>query len=293
MQQLSTLAQWRSAANDARRRGRSVGLVATMGALHAGHESLIAAARENCDEVIVTIFVNPLQFSSPDDFANYPETVEADLAACERWGASTVIVPSVAEMWPHYGERETTTVVVPELSEQWEGAQRPGHFSGVAAVVTKIFSLTGECTAFFGEKDFQQLAIVRRLVSDLALAVTVAGCPTVRDADGLALSSRNVRLSESGRARALGLSRALKELSSAPPLSADEARSAMKRVLNEHGVETAYAQVVDSDTLRVLTPKDQGNARAIIAGIVDGVRLLDNGPVTVVSAPEESHAAGH
>jgi pantoate--beta-alanine ligase len=292
VQQLSTLSLWRDATRQARARGQSVGLVPTMGALHRGHEALITAARERCDEVVVTIFVNPLQFGSRDDLELYPRPLSADLALCETLGVDFVATPAVSEMWPNYPTSEVTSVVVPALSDLWEGEQRPGHFTGVASVVTKIFSVTGECTAFFGEKDFQQLAVIRRLVDDLALPVTVVGCATVRESDGLALSSRNVRLSSSGRSQALGLSRALSELATSQRRSVSEARSLMQQLLKEHDVQIGYAEVVDPLTLRAWSDEDHGDARAIIAGIVDGVRLLDNGPVTIMRA-EESRAAGH
>ena len=256
-----------------------------MGALHAGHESLIEAAKQRCDVVIVTIFVNPRQFDGALDLAAYPRTQEADLATCERLGADFVVTPALGEMWPNYPAPTATTVSVAGISETFEGAQRPGHFDGVASVVAKIFAVTGECTAFFGEKDFQQLAVIRQMVRDLALAVTVMGCPIVRDDDGLALSSRNARLSIDGRRRALGLSRALGLLAESPALNAEDARALMNNTLLEDGVEVAYAEVVNELTLEPFRRNEQGQARAIIAGIVDGVRLLDNGPVTIVSAP--------
>jgi pantoate--beta-alanine ligase len=255
-----------------------------MGALHRGHESLIRIAREQCDVVIVTIFVNPRQFNDPSDLLAYPSTPEDDLAVCESAGADVVATPLLAEMWPDYPAATATTVSVSGLADRFEGEQRPGHFDGVASVVAKLFSITGPCTAYFGDKDFQQLAIVRRMATDLAMAVTVVGCAIVRDEDGLALSSRNVRLSGTGREKALGLSRALRALDDGVLRSADEARAIMATVLDAHGVQTAYAEIVRPDSLEPFSASDDGPARALIAGIVDGVRLLDNGPVMIRSA---------
>src|SRR5208283_1836168 len=178
------------------------------GALHDGHTSLVARARAECDVVVVSIFVNPLQFGDPDDIARYPRTLERDLPVCAEAGADVVFVPSVTEMYPSWPAAPSTTVSVHGVSDRWEGASRPGHFDGVATVVSKLFSIAGPCRAYFGLKDFQQLAVVRRVALDLALPVEVVGCPIVREADGLALSSRNVRLASRERSAATVLSRA-------------------------------------------------------------------------------------
>src|SRR6202167_1109141 len=209
VQVVETAAGCRQALQQARGAGRSVGLVPTMGALHAGHVSLMARARAECDTVAVSIFVNPLQFGDPDDIAHYPRTLDWDLAVCAEAGVDIVFVPSVTEMYPDWPAPVATTVSVRGVSEGWEGASRPGHFDGVATVVAKLFSIAGPCRAYFGEKDYQQLAVVRQMVSDLSLPVTVIGCPIVREPDGLALSSRNVRLSGAERRAAVVLSRAL------------------------------------------------------------------------------------
>ncbi len=264
-----------------------------MGALHAGHESLIRRAREQCDLVMVTIFVNHRQFNDASDLASYPRSLEADRALCQTAGADVVIVPTLEEMWPQYPATTATTVSVAGVSEAFEGAQRPGHFDGVASVVAKLFALSGACTAFFGDKDYQQLAVIRRMVLDLAMPVTVVGCPIVRDPDGLALSSRNVRLSASGRERALGLSRALAALSNTSMRSADEVRATMAEVLGRHEIEVAYAEVVDPTSLVTLNNEYRGEARALIAGVVEGVRLLDNGSVTLGTAKGDARAVGH
>jgi len=274
------LAEWRALAHDARARGARVGLVPTMGALHAGHESLITRARAECDVVLVTIFVNPRQFGDVADLAAYPRTLDADLEVCARAGADAVVAPALAEMWPSYPAPTATTVSVSTLTARWEGVGRPGHFDGVTSVVAKLFALTGPCAAYFGEKDFQQLVVVRQMVSDLAFDVSVVGCPIVRDADGLALSSRNARLTADGRVRARALSRAVAAVSDAP-LRAAQARATLARELVEPGVEVAYADVVDVGTLEPVGDSFAGVARVLVAAEVDGVRLLDNGAVTI------------
>ena len=181
-----------------------------MGALHDGHVSLVTRARAECDVVAVSIFVNPLQFGDPEDIARYPRTLERDLVVCASAGADVVFAPSVREMYPTWPAPVHTTVSVRGVSEAWEGASRPGHFDGVATVVAKLFSIAGPCRAYFGEKDYQQLAVVRRVAADLFLPVEIVGCRTVRDEDGLALSSRNIRLSSDERQAALAISRALR-----------------------------------------------------------------------------------
>ena len=185
--------------------GRSVGLVPTMGALHAGHRALVERAAAECDVVAVTVFVNPLQFDDAADLAAYPRHLDTDVALAGAAGASVVFAPPVEEMYGAHPARIASTVHVEGVSEGLEGASRPGHFDGVSTVVAKLFALSGRCRAYFGEKDFQQLAVVRRMVADLSIPVTVVGCETVREAGGLALSSRNTRLSPDERHAALGL----------------------------------------------------------------------------------------
>lgn len=281
MRLVHELAEWRALTHDARARGARVGLVPTMGALHAGHESLIARARSACDVVIVTVFVNPRQFGDAADLDNYPRTLDADVEVCARAGADAVVAPALVDMWPSYPAPTATTVTVSSLTARWEGVGRPGHFDGVTSVVAKLFALTGPCAAYFGEKDFQQLVVVRQMVADLAFDVSVVGCPIVRDADGLALSSRNARLSADGRARALALSRAVGAVADAP-LSASQARATVARALADPGLDVAYADVVDVGTLEPVDDSFSGAARVLVAAVVDGVRLLDNGPVTIV-----------
>ena len=205
MRLVASVAAFSADLEDARLRGQTVGLVPTMGALHGGHASLIARAATECEHVAVTIFVNPLQFDDPDDMVRYPRALDADVEACRAAGASIVFAPPVAEMYAGGPAAVSTVVAVDGLSETWEGASRPGHFAGVTTVVAKLFAMAGRCHAYFGEKDFQQLAVIRRMTSDLSFPVTVVGCPTVRESDGLAMSSRNVRLSAPERAAAVVL----------------------------------------------------------------------------------------
>ena len=275
MRRVVDIEQWRRLAQDQRDAGRRVGLVPTMGALHRGHQSLVEFARANGDYVIMTIFVNPRQFNDPNDLRAYPRTPEADRDLAELIGVDALVEPTMAEMWPAYPDPTPTTVSVAGLGDVLEGAGRPGHFDGVASVVTKLAIVTGPSRIYFGEKDFQQLAVVRRMVLDLGLDVEVVGCPIVRDDDGLALSSRNVRLDELARTRALALNRAL-TLASELDGPASAMRAVMRATMEAADVVVAYAEVVDPTTLQPLDDGATGRARALVAGVVDGVRLIDN-----------------
>jgi len=278
--------EFRQALDAARAKDRTVGLVPTMGALHAGHESLVLRAAEECDVVAVSIFVNPLQFGDPADLEHYPRTLDTDLAACERIGVAVVFAPSVAEMYPHWPERPATVISVGSIALEWEGASRPGHFDGVATVVAKLFALAGRCRAYFGEKDFQQLMVVRRMAADLGFPVEVVGCRTVREPDGLALSSRNARLSPEERMAASVLSRALAAARSA--VASGECRPAMLHelmstvVAAEPLVSLDYGAVVDAEDMSApaLVERDRP-MRLIIAARVGPVRLIDNAPAEV------------
>ncbi len=281
MDLVETAVACRALLDPARAAGRTVGLVPTMGALHAGHASLLARARAECDVVVVSIFVNPLQFGDPEDIARYPRTLERDLLVCAEAGADVVFAPSVAEMYPSWPEPPATAVSVHGVSEAWEGASRPGHFDGVATVVAKLLAVAGPCRAYFGLKDFQQLAVVRCLARDLALPVEVIGCPIVRAADGLALSSRNVRLSASERTAATVLSRALAAGRAA--VAAGERSAAALGALMRAAVATEplvhldYAVAVDAATLEEpVTLGEPGATRLLIAAQVGPVRLIDN-----------------
>jgi len=261
--------------------GRSVGLVPTMGALHEGHTSLIERAATECDVVIVTVFVNPLQFGPGEDYDDYPRDLDADLVAAERAGARLVFAPRAEEIFPA-GRR--TTVHVGTLGERLEGARRPGHLDGVATVVTKLLALAGRCRAYFGAKDYQQLVMVRRLVADLSLPAEVVACPTVRDVDGLALSSRNRFLGADERAAAPVLFRALR--AGAASILAGELDPAEIRILVSAIVEAEplidldYAEVVDAATLEV-PEKLHGELRLLLAARVGATRLVDNVGVVV------------
>ncbi|MHB8334009.1 MAG: pantoate--beta-alanine ligase [Acidimicrobiales bacterium] len=275
MHRVVDIEQWRRLAEHQRAAARRVGLVPTMGALHRGHQSLVEAARANGDYVIMTIFVNPRQFNDPNDLRAYPRTPETDRDLAESIGVDALVEPTMAEMWPAYPDPTPTTVSVAGLGDVLEGDGRPGHFDGVASVVAKLAIVTGPSRIYFGEKDFQQLAVVRRMVLDLGLDVEVVGCPIVRDDDGLALSSRNVRLDVHARTRALALNRAL-TLASELDGPASAMRAVMRATMEAADVVVGYAEVVDPATLQPLDDGATGRARALVAGVVDGVRLIDN-----------------
>jgi len=275
---LSTKAEFREHLENVRALGRTVGLVPTMGALHEGHLSLLRAAAADCDVVALTIFVNPLQFGAGEDLSAYPRPLDRDLELAEDAGADVVFTPSTDEMYP---EPTLSTVHVDQLTLGMEGASRPTHFDGVTTVVTKLFNIAGPSRAYFGEKDFQQLAVVRRMAADLDQPITVVGCPIVREADGLAMSSRNVYLSSSEREAATVISRALR--AGAAMISAGESDPAvieahMASIIEaEPLAELDYAVVVDPDSL--LTPAELlsgTNVRLLMVAKVGSPRLLDN-----------------
>ncbi len=277
---LTERGDFRAVLDGARAVGLTVGLVPTMGSLHAGHLSLMRRAAADCDVVAVTIFVNPLQFGSAEDLAAYPRDLERDLEAAAAAGADVVFAPPVEEMYPQPPE---IAVDVGPLGDVLEGASRPGHFAGVAVVVTKLFNLAGPCRAYFGEKDWQQLLVVRRLVVDLFFPVEVVACPTVRELDGLACSSRNVRLSPGERAAAAVLHRALDravariEQGERDP---DQLGREMAGVVaGEDLVDLDYATVVRAADLAPLG-RLEGEVRALVAARVGSTRLIDNVGVT-------------
>lgn len=274
---LTTIAEFRDCCEAARRAGASVGVVPTMGYLHEGHRSLMAAARADCDFVVVTIFVNPLQFGPNEDLARYPRDLNADLIACGAEGVDAVFAPDVAELYPTYPP--VTTVRVSGLTDGLCGASRPGHFDGVTTIVAKLFSIVGPATAYFGCKDAQQLAVVRRMTTDLALPVNVVGCPLVREADGLAKSSRNAYLSESDRSAALAISRGLRAVANAILAGERDATVIRAEVVNpivaEPGLRLDYAEVCDAATI---APIDRIEADTLIAvaAFCGSTRLIDN-----------------
>lgn len=253
-----------------------LGLVPTMGALHAGHASLIERAAQECAQVVVSVFVNPLQFDRVEDLETYPRALETDLALCQALGVNLVFAPPATEMYP---EAPTTTVEPGRLALHLCGAHRPGHFRGVATVVTKLLQIVQPDRAYFGEKDAQQLAIIRRLVSDLNIPVEVVGVPTVREADGLALSSRNRRLSPEGRVKGAALYRALdtarREIAGGNRDPDSVRRRALENISQEADVTIEYVEIVDS---RDMQPVAQIDREVIVAGAlwVGPVRLIDN-----------------
>lgn len=262
----------------------SVALVPTMGALHAGHIALVAAAKRRADRVVATIFVNPLQFGAGEDLARYPRDEESDLAKLEAAGCDLAWLPVAQDLYP---EGFATTIRVAGLSERWEGEYRPGHFDGVATIVAKLFNQVAPSVALFGEKDFQQLAVVRRMATDLGLCDDIVGVPTVRDADGLALSSRNAYLSPDDRRRAAALPEALAaargSILSGKPVAA--ALAAAREAIGAAGFSSIdYVALVDAASLEPLD-EPLGTIRLIAAATIGGTRLIDNIAVEMDSSP--------
>ncbi|HTV22538.1 MAG TPA: pantoate--beta-alanine ligase [Polyangiaceae bacterium] len=282
-QLFTTLAEYRAACDALRREGHRLGLVPTLGALHHAHQALMRAARQGgegqaADRVAVTLFVNPTQFGPNEDFKRYPRDLEGDLAACEAAGVDLVFAPELGEIYP---PGEATRVRVSGLTDNWCGKSRPGHFEGVATVVTKLFAASGPCVAVFGRKDYQQLQVVKRLTTDLLLPVQIIEHPTQRDPDGLAASSRNRYLSPSERARALALPRALAAVGAA--FQAGERRAerlaeSLGHSLRGAEIELEYAALVDSRDLTPLVSGELAPAQGavLLAARVGSTRLIDN-----------------
>ncbi|MBV8888867.1 MAG: pantoate--beta-alanine ligase [Alphaproteobacteria bacterium] len=274
-----TVAALRSSIAGWRKTGGRVGLVPTMGALHRGHLALVQAAREQgCTRIIASVFVNPKQFGPREDFSAYPRNEAADLALLAQAGVDVVFAPGLDDIYP---PGFVTTVHVGGPSEGLCGAHRAGHFDGVATVVTKLLLQTLPDAAFFGEKDYQQLTVVRRLVRDLDIPVEIAGVPTVRDRDGLALSSRNVYLSPTERRIAPGLYRVLCDTAAALPRRPDAVAAALREgiaALNAAGFRAEYLELRDAATLGPVTAVDRP-ARLLAAVHLGRTRLIDNVPV--------------
>jgi pantoate--beta-alanine ligase len=253
-----------------------IGLVPTMGALHAGHASLIRAAASSCEQVAVSIFVNPTQFGPNEDFARYPRSFDADCAIAEAEGATVIFAPAVEEMYP---TGTVTYINVDSLSERLDGLSRPGHFRGVATVVAKLFNAAEPDLAFFGQKDAAQVAVLRRMVTDLRLATKIVVCPIVRESDGLALSSRNVYLSPTEHAQALILNRTIRHIESLAAAREHRASAlvaAAREILaTEPAVRVDYVELVDWDTL---LPIDTASPRSLfaVAAWIGATRLIDN-----------------
>lgn len=277
MEVIRERAPFRQACEVARAQGSEVGFVATMGAFHDGHRSLMARAREERSFVAVSIYVNPLQFGPGEDLAGYPRDLDRDLSVAEDEGVDVAFVPSDEEMYP--AGRQEVTVDPGPIGQRLEGAARPGHYRGVCTVVAKLFGLVGPCLAYFGEKDAQQVAVIGRMVAALDMPVVVVGCPTVREADGLALSSRNVYLSADERRAATCLYEALAGAAwlveggerEAGVLKAEMAR----RVGSERLARLDYVAVVDDSTFEEID-RLRVPSRALVAARIGDARLIDN-----------------
>ena len=278
MQIVRGVEELRAAVNNSRSSGAKLALVPTMGALHAGHLALIEAGKRHADRVAASIFVNPTQFAANEDLGKYPRQEGADAAMLEAAGCHLLWLPAVADVYP---DGFATKVSVAGISDRWEGEARPGHFDGVATVVAKLLLAVAPDVAMFGDKDFQQLAVIRRMVADLNIAVEIVGVPTVRDADGLALSSRNAYLTDDERERALALPRALRTAAEAiqsgtkVEAALDEGRRSL-RVAGFSKVD--YFALVDANYLEPLD-RPQGDMRLIAAATIGRTRLIDNLPV--------------
>ena len=276
MRKLETIAEMKSVCRGAIREGKTLGFVPTMGALHEGHLSLVRTSRMQCDLTAVSIFVNPLQFGPSEDLEKYPRTLQRDAARLEELGVDFLFGPPVAEMYPPGAQ---THVEVSELSGKLDGASRPGHFRGVATVVCKLFEIVRPHRAYFGQKDAAQVAVLRKMVRDLSIDVEMVVCPIVREADGLALSSRNVYLSPAERKQALALSRSLQHVKAAfkgGECNGQALAEIGKQVIaSEPGARLDYFVVVDPDTLDPVDKASRGTLVAVAAWM-GTTRLIDN-----------------
>lgn len=285
---VSGLDEMRHRADEVRRGGGTVGLVPTMGSLHEGHRSLMRAARAQHDLVIVSLFVNPTQFGPGEDLDAYPRDLAHDAAVATAEGVDVLFAPTATAMYP---ATPRTSVHVEGLTTGLCGASRPTHFDGVALVVTKLFSIVGPCSAYFGRKDAQQLAVIRQLVEDLNLPVDVVGCPLVREADGVALSSRNAYLDEDGRRAARVLSRSLRAAAHAVETGQRDPATLRDAVAHavaaEPGVTLDYAELVDGRTMEPARVVD-GPLLLAVAAFVGATRLIDNLSLTVTAAGVET-----
>lgn len=276
MKIIRTVQELRSAMAQARDEGKSIGLVPTMGALHSGHLSLVKAARDDNDCVVVSVFVNPTQFNNPADLKTYPRTEAADAELLEKAGADYAFIPSVDEVYP---EPDTRVFDLGPVAETMEGSMRPGHFNGVAQIVSKLFSWTDPDRAYFGRKDFQQIAVIRRMAELEGFNIDIVACPIVREPDGLALSSRNVRLTTEGRKAAPGIYRALKEgVKYGDTHTVAETQKYVTDLIDSiPGLKTEYFTIADTRTMQPLAP-DMTPAGAVGCVTVHcgDVRLIDN-----------------
>lgn len=275
METISTVAELRAAVAKAKENGAKVGLVPTMGALHAGHKSLIDRARRECDFVVVSVFVNPTQFNNANDLQTYPRTVEADCSLLEAAGVDVAFVPSVEEVYP---EPDTRQFELGSVAEVMEGAMRPGHFNGVCQVVSKLFDFATPDKAYFGEKDFQQIAVIRKMVELINSPVEIISCPIMRESDGLALSSRNVRLSEEQRAAAPQIHEILSDNAELAGEGVTDVEALKEMVVTElnaiDGMEVEYYEIVDPITLQ--QTDNISEAVGCVTVWMGDVRLIDN-----------------
>ncbi|MBR5599838.1 MAG: pantoate--beta-alanine ligase [Bacteroidaceae bacterium] len=276
MKVISTINELKSMLDECRAAGKSIGLVPTMGALHQGHASLVERSVKENDVTVVSVFVNPTQFNDKNDLKNYPRTLEADCALLEKVGATITFAPTVEEMYPTEDTRQFSFAPIDTVME---GACRPGHFNGVAQIVSKLFYAVEPDKAYFGEKDFQQLAIIREMVRQLDLKLQIVGCPIVREADGLAMSSRNTLLSAEERERALTISRALfASLEHAKENTLAATKAFVEEIINSTpGLELEYYQIVDGNTLQEISEWDDSDyVVGCIALFCGKIRLIDN-----------------
>jgi pantoate--beta-alanine ligase len=279
MRTIRTVAEMQQHSREARAAGRTIGLVPTMGAFHGGHESLVRAARAGSDELVVSLFVNPAQFNDPRDLEAYSRDEGRDAAIAERLGVDVLFAPPAEAVYP---AGFATTVSVPGLSDLLEGAKRgPGHFAGVSTVVAKLLNMVAPDVAYFGQKDAQQVAVIRRMARDLDFPVRIEVLPTIREPDGLAMSSRNVRLSPDERLRATGLNAALHAVAEATD---EEPLDAGFAVLDEHGITPEYLAMVDPDTFQ------QPGPLIVVAASIGDIRLIDNVLIKRAATPERRGA---
>jgi len=276
LKHILTIAEMKAACRQVTRAGKTLGLVPTMGALHEGHLSLVRASKSRCDTTAVSIFVNPLQFGPTEDLDKYPRSLERDTRLLEELGVDWLFVPSVDEMYPRGAK---TYVLVEELSDKLDGASRPGHFRGVATVVAKLFEIVRPDYAFFGQKDAVQVAVLRKMVSDLNLGVELVVCPIVREQDGLAMSSRNAYLTPQQRQQALVLRRSLMRVEAAADAGERDTTKLIqigKQVIAEEpGARLDYCAIVDPETLDPVADVSRG-ALVAVAAYVGATRLIDN-----------------
>lgn len=276
MKIINSIEKIKSLTRELKKEGQKIGFVPTMGALHAGHLSLISEAKRKSDYVVISVFVNPLQFNSPKDLETYPSTLEADIEASKNAGADCFFAPSLEDVYPK-NSRRAVKILAGDLADDFCGKHRPGHFDGVVTVVSILFNLVKPDVAVFGEKDFQQLNVIRQMVRDLHYDIEIVGAPLIREHDGLAMSSRNVRLNEKAREESLRISKSLflakKKLEEGVTRAGEIKEIVSQNLANEVVVE--YVEVIDRLTLEPIS-EISGSAQVLVAANVGGVRLIDN-----------------